>query len=444
MNISHQTSAKDFQQPFYIGICSALVMFIVGYLNFRFLGNTLYNDSLTVLWMDPIGFDLLHTYKNSLALSSGIWELLKVDNFYPPFLSILFYPLTYFKFKLAYQIFSCLTAFSLFASIYFCVAQINPSLERKLLVLLALLGTAILMQTYPVNFELERGNCNILGGFLVCMFLYLLQRQKVLFAIIILAIAIQIKIYFFPLAIFLLRTEKFFRNSLIFLFISLFFFNILGIYPLEKFISSIAEVAINPWVYSGNHSLYSFVKIIIRTHLFNESIANSLAIGLYAITIALFFFATIFYILYLYQTKNNRQDFFSPLSPIEIGVIGVYFSCMSLLVSISHDYKLPIQLIPFLLLLSLGCYEKGKLKVIAKLIFAIAGIAIGYLFLPSYAQISISDLGLGGAIDLGALNAMLSIKTPALLVLLVIYFAVCGRAFFTALMPMQKNLLFMK
>ena len=109
------------------------------------------------------------------------------------------------------------------------------------------------------------------------------------------------------------------------------------------------------------------------------------------------------------------------MAPLELGVIGMSFCLMSLLIPTSHDYKLFIHVIPFVLLLI-----RGKDAFLAKQwqTFAFAGVmgaAAGYLFAPRHALYPLRTI-LGD-------STILEMKTPALIVLFFgyAYFAFKGR-----------------
>jgi len=69
---------------------------------------------------------------------------------------------------------------------------------------------------------------------------------------------------------------------------------------------------------------------------------------------------------------------------MEIGMIGLCFCSVTLLPSVSHDYKLVIHIIPLILLLSRSWEELFDSKKEAYWVTAIISIAVAYLFIPRY------------------------------------------------------------
>ena len=90
------------------------------------------------------------------------------------------------------------------------------------------------------------------------------------------------------------------------------------------------------------------------------------------------------------------------LSGSEIGLIGMCFCLMSLLPSVSYDYKLAIHIVPFLLLLSRSDTQLLDTPGRARIVVALTAALMALLLIPR--------------------NLVARLKTPWLILLFALYF----------------------
>jgi len=123
------------------------------------------------------------------------------------------------------------------------------------------------------------------------------------------------------------------------------------------------------------------------------------------------------------------------LSGAEVGLVGMAFAIMGLLPIISHDYKLVIQAVPLLLLMTRSSETLFASPGEAYAMAALASVATALMFIPSYVPLPLAWLGS----DYGEL---LRVKTPWLLTAFIAYAHLAFRgvaAAATAILPTEER-----
>lgn len=408
---------------FRVGVLIWILVIVFGYMEFRISGEMLYDSGQTVPAMLPKGTDYKSVYNYGVALESSLEEYLKLPNVYPPFVTVVLLPLTVFPSHVAYEIFALLIACSLFIMIYACLREHGEYLSRNNVALLSLVVAALLLQTYPVNFALERGNNDIVAAAFAALGLLALSRNAWLRAVILLAIAVQFKIYFAILAILLLRSGK--KAIGYFVLLNLVFLMVLGIAGLEKFVTSVIHFANGPFVWAGNHSLYSFISNIGQAGSFDATIVSRVRRVLYLPFLASFFFIALRYYREVMQRRSNGIVTAIGFNSREIGLIGICFGLMSLVFSTSHDYKLTIHMVPFLLLLTRNWTEVFVSKREGYMVVAVISVGMAFLFLPRFNLLPQGWFSFAGNVP--------EMKTPGILLAYMgyLYLALKGNTGFT-------------
>jgi hypothetical protein len=206
---------------------------------------------------------------------------------------------------------------------------------------------AVLTHTYPVLFVLERGTPELIILSLMSGGLYLLVRGRWGWAALLFAFATHLKLYPLILGSFvLLRGGP--RATLWFIAWVLGLFLILGVEALRDFADTLTDTIIRPaqWIWPGNHSIRSFAQWAAQEDWFPMKYINMVSLGASLTLLAIFagmLFTT-------YAARGERPP--GRFSVRELALIGMAFALMSLVPTFSHDYKLSIQAIPFLLLIT--------------------------------------------------------------------------------------------
>ena len=404
-----------------IGVGVFLFFLILGYYDFRMHIGAVYNEGQTVYAALPRGMDYKAIYSYGAALWGGLGEFLKIPIAYPPLVTILFFPLTLFPVNVAYQLFVLLLMLCGAATVY-----ISLAIQRHHLTVLSrmtptLLICAILFFTYPFNFSFERGNCDIIAAVFAAGALLATARGKKWPAILLLTLSSQMKVYPAILSIFLLA--RFGWGSFAsFIFLNVFYLFILGPNALLGFIKdagrmSIAEI----FSWQGNHSFHSYVNSLREAGFFSMTVQERILKLAYFLSAVSFIALAFQYIKSLPWRTKNKEFLPRSFGPREIGLIGVSFCLMSLLPPTSHDYKLVIHIVPFIILLNTRKGELFENEIESRFFIGVVSAFTAYLYIPRFTVMPLQFL-------FNALPVM-EMKTPALVFLFLsyVYLAIRGR-----------------
>jgi hypothetical protein len=153
---------------FHVGALVWLLVFIWGYYDLRVLGDHLYGGEHTIFAAANKGMDFKAIYNYGTGLRSSFTDYVAASvtgarNVYPPFVTVVMLPFTFFSVDTAYHIFAFLLICSLFVMVYACLSEsgFNTGVNR---VILTLVIVAVLFNTYPVSFSVERGNSDIIAA----------------------------------------------------------------------------------------------------------------------------------------------------------------------------------------------------------------------------------------------------------------------------------------
>lgn len=369
----------------YWGIVAWLIVLTFGYLDFRIRGDGLYDTGQSGFAALPKGMDYKQVYAYGTALKKGLSNYLAVPNAYPPFVTLFYLPLTFLSENLSYQVYDILLLVFLFGTIYFSLDSSISKLDRNLTVLISLTATALLIHTYPVNFSFERGNGDIVAAFFAALSLWSIRRGKALPAVLFLTISSQLKVY--PAALAVLLMVRFgWRHTIYFIVLNSFLLLILGPKALLHFMTHAKVLGLRPFVWQGNHSIFSFVKQTASFYGVPHNLEVKARVITQIVLIATFAASALNYYRHRITGSASRIMHFSGE---EIGIIGMAFSLMSLLTATSHDYKLVIHIVPFILLLSMKDTALLENSREARLATIIVAASTAFLFLPRFTPIYI-------------------------------------------------------
>lgn len=283
--------------------------------------------------IDPIGYDLkqMRSYSESLFINKQTPYI--GNNLYPPLASVLFGPFLLLSFGESYKILSLITIIAFI----FLPFLLWAGKEKTTLIGLFILAGLF---SYGFQFELERGQFNIISMFLCFLGLWIFYYHKKsrILAYIFFSLSIQLKVFPFIFMLLFIDNSQRLKTNILRLaglalsnFLLLF---ILGVGVFLDFFHAIKAQTINPGIWIGNHSIKAFVALIQGNSpggfLFSDAI-EFILLGLIVINILFVF----------YKTLDQKHTVPNP-------VLLLACSLGALLIpSVSHDYKLSILVAPF-------------------------------------------------------------------------------------------------
>jgi hypothetical protein len=294
---------------------------------------------------DPIGVDL----KQMLSYSQS-WLVAKQtpyigNNIYPPLASVLFSPLLMAGFPWVYKMVTIVNIF--------CFGMITLVLprwivkERQISSILMLVFITGLF-SYGFQFELERGQFNVIAIFLcyLAIWIYHHHNKYRYIAFILFTISVQLKIYPLIFIVMLINDWQDWRNNLkrllVLSAVNIALFFVLGLQVFDDFVKALITQTYNPYIWNGNHSIRSFVAFLPK-------IANDQGwswinqyLGLVEPTLMAITVGCIFLI--IWQTFRQKQKGINPFL-----LLGCTFGAL-IIPSVSNDYKLSILAAPIAIL----------------------------------------------------------------------------------------------
>jgi len=213
----------------------------------------------------PIGWDLrlmLSYVQDWLAPGGAPYA---GGNPYPPLAMILFWPLTRMEPRVSFAVLSGLT----FGAYLWC-AGVFPYLAvspRRLSPSAALLF-GIGLFSYPLHFEIERGQWNLIAMALALVGVVIARRRGNLrlLGYVLITVGIQLKIYPAVVALALIgdraHPRRDLRDGLVLMAANAALFFVLGPRLFVEFIASVLRQVAAPGVWLGNHSIASFAALV--------------------------------------------------------------------------------------------------------------------------------------------------------------------------------------
>lgn len=250
---------------------------------------------------------------------------------YSPFVDLMFKPLGLLKPKINFLLVTFLTILSVTAII---ITLINNYAYNQYILLLFLMP---FLFSYPFNFEIERGQWNIISFCLAMIGVHNFNNNNKIYGIILITIAAHLKI--FPILFFLLCISKhqtlLYNIKWIFIMflINILLLNIQGIALLIDYFNALKDYSFNIYHFGiRNHSLMSF--------LYQRELTE-LRYFFMIFTGFILFSSFLFY----YFNEKGTKPFNAPL----FFILTILTLVMP---SVSHDYKLSIFILAGMLYLS--------------------------------------------------------------------------------------------
>jgi hypothetical protein len=222
-----------------------------------------------------------------------------------------------------------------------------------------------------MQFELERGQFNIIALFITILGVYLFQHhpQFRLLAIVLWSVGAQIKVYPAIFGLMMLKDIKNWKNTLISIagigILNLLLLFVLGYDVFQKFLETITYFSQtdSAWGFPGNHSLKNFF-MNINEYILGNSSSGGPKFFQHTALLQGFMLALLicFFLIVIWRTLQKQHHLFDPDVFMLALLIGM------LIPSISIDYKL-VLLAPAMAFLLTG--RKSPDKYWQKIIFII-------------------------------------------------------------------------
>src|SRR6266498_129650 len=331
----------------------------------------------------PIGLDL-----QTLLNHVKTWFEIKtpypgcIFQFYPPLTYAFFSPLTMLDYRTAYLVMILVTLISYVVLTLLIPVRMNLSGNHSIIFLLF----AVSLFSYGLQFELERGQYNVLT-FLLCIFavyIFHFHHKFRYIAYALFSIAVQLKV--FP-AIFILMFIKDWRDwrTNIKRFVGIGLFNvallfILGYRVFIDFVTAITQQVVAPlWTWNGNHAIQAFVFNLMKDGYGLIQPDTLISWNKYSSMITTTLMAIFALCLILLLVYSYRYDE-SGLNPYLLLVCAIG----ALIIPTSNDYTLSFLTAPVAILLSnISSANPFKAKYFVSLLVMITSFAYTSTLFPS-------------------------------------------------------------
>jgi hypothetical protein len=216
---------------------------------------------------DPIGVDLKQTLDFSRSWLSSIQTPYVGTNLYPPLSSALFAPLLVLDFASAYR------ALTLLTTVCYVVMTLGfPVLLGKdrngMSAVLLVLMTGLF--SYGFQFELERGQFDVISVFLAFLAIWIFHyhsRHSIL-AYALFTISVQLKIYPLIFVFMLIRDWRDWGKNIarisVLALVNFALLFALGPGVFLDFMHSIGGKMAGPYIWVGNHSITAFTTLVVQ------------------------------------------------------------------------------------------------------------------------------------------------------------------------------------
>jgi hypothetical protein len=293
--------------------------------------------------IDPIGVDL----KNTLNTADS-WFVAQQTPYignnqytYPPLTGVLFMPLLLVNLSLAYKIVTLVNVFCyVMITFVFPLKTGKESQVSPLLMLIFITG----LFSYGFQFELERGQFNVIAIFMcfLAIWIYHYRNRYRCLAYFLFTISVQLKVFPFIFIVMFISDWRDWKNNIKrFLLLAALNFAllfVLGPKLFVDFINAIKDHTENPYIWIGNHSIRSFVTLSSKLAYDHGWVWVNQYSGLAQIALLAIIAGCILVI--MLQTYRQKQKGINPLLLLAC-TIGAL-----LIPSASHDYTLSILAAP--------------------------------------------------------------------------------------------------
>lgn len=299
----------------------------------------------------PIGHDLIFA---NASIKGWLLGQSLYDNqnlYYPPLYAFIFAPFLLLSYPANYYLITFLTLVSM-AALFFAIPLLENKSKREFSLMVFFFFTAIF--SYGMQFEVERGQFNIIAFALAIFATYLYHYHNSLryYAYLFFSLSIQIKIYPAVLILMFIKDWRDWKNNIL-RFSGLAIFNIallftLGWQTLADYIKALPILLNSTWSRPYNHSLSSYIYGLTNSEYGTLPFATvswikqNLNLVEYFL-LACYFLCLLAVLLKAYKNKEGAINF----NLLLICTVGAM-----ILPSSSVDYKLPLLAFPLAMVIS--------------------------------------------------------------------------------------------
>ena len=243
-----------------VSLCIAFAFgWLVAYGNSVFFNPKMEMDQrISLSSMGPIGGDIFQLLGYSRELQQGKSPYVG-SNFYTPLVSVLALPLLYVTERNAFLILSLLTISSMFGGLAIAEKFVSRQKDGAWLVIFFFVTTLL---SYGFEFEIERGQQNVITAFFAILAVALFKADKRILAALALTMAIQLKLSPVIFSLLLISYPLFSKKNL-FMILGTGLLNGLLLFSLGSsnffiFLEKITAQFSKPFLWVGNHSLFAY------------------------------------------------------------------------------------------------------------------------------------------------------------------------------------------
>lgn len=331
----------------------------------------------------PIGLDL-----NTIVGSIDVWlstnQSPYPDLFYPPLHHILIAPITLLEYPQSYYLVTVLTLVS-----FFVLSFLVPLLARKSRAYsIPVFFFVTSLFSYGFQFELERGQFNVIA-FTLCIFaiyLFYFYKSFRLLSYLIFSFSVHLRIYPAIFIIMFIDDWSAWKQNLKRLIgigvLNLMLLFVLGYSILIEFLQALTTRMGPNWTWIGNHSITSFVYNLTDSGfgLFDQNSLLWLKEHSNFITVALFVYFAICFIVVVLKDIVKKKRGLNPDLLLICTIGGL------IIPSVSHDYKLALLAGPMAIAISnRTATSTSWKKLLSALLITLSSFAFSItLFPPKY------------------------------------------------------------
>lgn len=308
-------------------VAGFLLSYILFFVYPVFLSGTVMRQSAVVPSVIPIGWDLLQTMSFVRAWLTGGGSPYVGTAIYPPMTYVLLQPLLWLDPGIRYVLWTSLTLLMYVVGLLWMSLRSGARIVSRGALLMVLAAGLV---SYGLQFELERGQFNVIAVTLAYAAGWLFHRGHRFWAYILFSIAVQLKLYPFIFIVLMIEDWRNWRENIrrVLLLgvanVGLLF--VMGYSGFVDFVTAMGRAMGSPrYIATGDHSIHVFVSLLGQSQLVEYGL-----IGLV--------FACVLLVLWSALSRGPRG-----VDP------SLLFACAlaaCLLPSLSVDYKLAILACP--------------------------------------------------------------------------------------------------
>lgn len=290
---------------------------------------------------------------------------------FPPAALVAYVPFNQFAYPGNYFFHTFLLLLALSLAVYFSLIE-SRILRGKMSFLFTAAVMAVIYNTAWFQLELERGNSNSFVSLLCAAGLLAVSRGRPMLATLLFSAATQYRIYPAILMAFVFLRGGI-RPMIVYFVINTAALFALGVANLKEFIRNILYWQNRVMEYEYCHSLAT------AGYLFHFAPYVKF---LKILMIVLFFACAL--VVWLARRRDSGAPWRAPFTVAEAGLIGVSFQLMDLLPNVSWDYKLGIQTIPFLILITRRDWRKICTPTVWMSVVGSVAVSYGFICSPGF------------------------------------------------------------